>query len=465
VTPWSPELLPPPGTLAGEAVRGAVVGLAFLALFAAAEAWRAVRRPPGEWTRKLVHVGGGAVSLALPWLIASPWTVLVLASGLALLLWGTSRLGLLRSVHGVQRRSQGGVYFPIAVFLLFLVGRDQPVFYVVAILTLLLADALAALLGSAYGRYTYAVEGDRRSIEGSTVFFLTTFLGVHLPILLLTDVDRAVSVLVALQVALLVTFLEAVSLRGNDNLLVPLATFYFLVKMTPRDADFLLAQFLGQLVIVAAVGWIAWRSHLLSVSGALAATLFFYGAFALGGPEWTVAPAMSLAIFLHFYSRSRRAPGSTTPSYQVLAVFYVSAVPLAAYFLNNTLETLVSAPAPLAAGDLFYPLYVGALAAQVAALVLVFREGKGGDRRVKPVPAMIALSAGAPVVVAGMLVAADGPGSWLAATVAGAVGYGCYLIARSYVPEAGLADLRVVAASAAAGAVLAAPLVPAAWPG
>jgi dolichol kinase len=457
VTPWAPEWLPAPGTPGGEAVRAAGIGAAFLLLFAIGEIWRVRGHPPAEWTRKLVHVGGGIISVCLPWLVASPWTVLALAATLALLLWGTRRWGLLQSIHGVERRSQGGIYFPIAVFLLFLVGRDEPIFYVVALITLLLADALAALLGGAYGRYTFPVEGDRRSLEGSTVFFLTTFLGVHLPILLLTDVDRAVSVLVALQVALLVTFLEAVSLRGNDNLLVPLATFYFLVKMTPHDADFLLVQLLGQLAILGAVGWIAWRTRLLSISGALAATLFFYGAFALGGAEWTVAPAVALGVFLYFYARSRRAPGSTTPTYQVLAVFYVSAVPLGLYALNNTLETLVQAPAPLGSGDPFYPLYVGALATQLAALVLVFREGKGGSRDLRPGPVFAALAAAGPVIVLGMLAGRADAGDWMVAAIVGGLGLACYLLLRVRVPEAGLDDLRLVALSAAVGVLAAAP--------
>jgi hypothetical protein len=54
------ELLPPFGTLSGELARAAIAGAGFLLLFAVAEAWRALRHPPVEWTRKLVHfVGGG----------------------------------------------------------------------------------------------------------------------------------------------------------------------------------------------------------------------------------------------------------------------------------------------------------------------------------------------------------------------------------------------------------------------
>jgi dolichol kinase len=51
----------------------------------------------------------------------------------------------------------------VAVLLVYLVGHQQPVFYLVAILALVVSDTLAALLGSSYGRQMYQVEGDRRS--------------------------------------------------------------------------------------------------------------------------------------------------------------------------------------------------------------------------------------------------------------------------------------------------------------
>jgi phytol kinase len=316
--------------LARELLAAGAVGAVYLLVFAAAELWRYWRRPPVEWTRKAVHMAGGLVALGFPWLFQSPITVLALAAAFALLLWGTRRLGWLQSVHGVERKSEGGLYYPLAIFLLFALGRGQPVFYLVSLLALVLADALAAVLGASYGRLTYSVEDDRRSIEGSAVFFLVTFLGAHLPLLLLTPIGRLESVLVAAQLALLVTLLEAVSLRGNDNLLV---------KMTPKPAEVLAFQLASQLVILAVLVWVSWRSRLLTLSGTLAASLFFYGAFSLGGEEWTIAPAAALLVFLAvFRGAFAAAPSGSAPDrrYQVLAVFYSCAAAAALVLANNT---------------------------------------------------------------------------------------------------------------------------------
>lgn len=361
-----------------------------------------------EWTRKAVHIGGGVVALGFPWIFRSPWTVLALGAGFGAILWGTRRLGVLGSVHAVERRSEGGIFYPVAIVALFLIGRHQPVFYGIALGALVLSDALAALVGTAYGRLVYTVEGDRRSVEGSVVFLLVTFLAAHLPLLLFTDLGRAASVLIALQIALLVAFFEGISTRGSDNLTVPLVTYFLLVKMTPRTAEFIAGQLGAQLAIAGGLLLLARHTRMLTSAGAIAASLFFYGAWSLGGEEWTVAPALGLAVFALLYARRGGRGGEPSPRYQVAAVFYTAIVAGALFITNNVFEKLVPG-SPLRFGDPFYPPYLGVLAAQLAMLVLALRAGVPWVRRPRPRDVALALAAGiAAVIPAGMAVGTRG---------------------------------------------------------
>jgi len=440
--------LPPAGTPGGEAARAAIVGGLFLLVFVAAEAWRAVARPPVEWTRKTVHAGGGIIATAFPWIFSSHWTVLGLGAVFAAILWGTRRLGLLQSVHGVERRSEGGLFYPLAVYLLFVVAGGTPVFYLVAILALVVSDTVAAVVGTEYGRITFSVEaGDRRSLEGSTVFFLATFLGAHLPLLLLTDGERAATVLVALQIALIVTFFEAVCLHGSDNLVVPLVTYFLLVKLTPRPAEFIAAQLMAQLLVVGTVSWVALRTHILTASGAIAATLFLYGAFALGGPEWLVAPGLALTGLLTVYLRSARLTSQPRGEYQVAAVFYSTILPAALLVGNNALETLLPVGPELARTDPLYAPYVGVLAGHLGMLALTWRSVSGAVERVRV--ARAAATALLWVVPAGLLVAADpvAPGEIVAAVAIPLLALGLYAAARAAgrAPEGGAPELRLQA--------------------
>jgi phytol kinase len=375
--------LPAFGTVAGEVARAGLVTAFLLVLFVAGEAWRHWGSPPAEWTRKLAHVGAGVVTAAFPWLFAWHWTVLLLAFGFAGIIFGTRRLGWLQSIHGVARRSEGGIYYPIAIYLLFLIAGDRPVFYLISLLVLMVSDSLAALLGSEYGKAIYQVETDRRSLEGSAVFLLTTFLAVHLPLLLATDTGRWAAVLIAAQIALTVTIFEGISPGGSDNLVVPLATYFLLSIMTPRPAEHIAKQLAAQLVITLLVGLLAWRFRFLALSSAMGLALVVYGAYALGGAEWTIAPGLAVLCFAGFFLVARRMEPEAGAGYHIRTLFYVAGVPTMLFFVNNIVERVfpevkVNTPDPL------YVPYVGVVAAQLMIALFAHLLRVPGDRRRSP---------------------------------------------------------------------------------
>ena len=232
-----------------ELISAALVGAGFLLIFGLAEIWRSLGNPSAELSRKSVHFAGGLLVLAFPWIFANRWTVIGLVSVFAFLIWGTERVGLLKSVHGVARKTEGGLFYPLAVALLFVLAYDNPAFYVVAALTLIVSDAAAAVLGTAYGTTKYSVEEDQRSLEGAMSFLVITFLVVHLPLLLMTEIDRGVSAILAVLISLIVTLLEGVSLRGSDNFIVPMATFYLLIRFTSESFDIITTHLFTLLAI------------------------------------------------------------------------------------------------------------------------------------------------------------------------------------------------------------------------
>ena len=361
-----------------EVFRVVAVGTGFLLIFAAAELWRRYGNPPVEWSRKFVHFTGGLLVLGFPWIFTSRWSVLVLVSVFSVLIWGTRRAGLLRSVHGVTRESHGSLFYPLAVVILFAISYHQPAFYLASALALVVSDTAAALLCSTYGRTRYDVEQDRRSIEGSVSFFLVTFLAVHLTLLLMTEVDRSVSILVAVQVASVVTLFEGISLHGSDNLLVPLVTYHLLLRLTP-ESPAVIAGHTGVLVaILVLVSLLARRSRLMKTSGVMAASLFFYLVFSLGGPEWMLAPALGfigivgmrayIAGSRGYTAGTREYMGASGPlptaEFQVLATFYATVVPILLLIAHDLVTTLDGVPLWLEPCEAFVGPFTGAVVAQ-----------------------------------------------------------------------------------------------------
>ena len=219
-----------------DVICASIISIIFLSLFVIAEILRK-KGAKAEMTRKFVHFGGAFVTIFFPFILTSHWTVLALAIGFALIMLFTKKFGWLQSVHGVMRKSDGAIYHPIAIYTCFLYSQilNQPMFYVISILILAISDALAALVGKSYGANEYLVEvGTRKTIEGSVTFFLTSFLIVHLILLLTTQTGRLESVLIALLISIMVTVFEGVSLKGADNLFIPIGTMFILSKnITP----------------------------------------------------------------------------------------------------------------------------------------------------------------------------------------------------------------------------------------
>lgn len=291
-------------------LRGAaILASAFLVLVAVAEAWSRLGRPDPEHTRKLVHLGGGIACLSFPFLVRSPWVVLVMAGGMTALFALGGRWGFLRSLHSVKRPSRGAEYYPLAIFLVFLFARDRPWLYLAAVLVLAVGDAFAALIGGRYGRIRYEVQDEQKSLEGSLVFLVIAFLAIHLPTLLMTDLPRPVTVLAALLVAVLVTGFEAISLDGADNLFVPLAVVVILAKITTKSLEEVAFQNLSLLAICLLTALVVWRFRTFNVGATITFILFAYGTWSLGNWQWAVPVFAGFAAYTAAWLHAVRGRG------------------------------------------------------------------------------------------------------------------------------------------------------------
>ncbi len=293
-----------------------------------------------ETSRKAVHIAMGLVTLSFPWLFTAAWPVLLLAALAVAALTGTRLIAPLRErfgavLHGVERHSLGEVYFPLAVAALYLLSEGNHLLYAIPLLTLTLADAVAALVGVRYGQHRFCTSEGTKSAEGSLAFFMVAFLSAHVPLLLLSDTGRAESLLIALVLRILVMMFEAVSVGGVDNLFIPLGCYALLRRYQTLEADDLLFR-LGAIILLAVLVF-AWRRRTtLKESGLLAAALVGYMNWALGGWQWL---AVSLVLFLTYTLLWPRSEDSDHPVHTVRAIASVAApgmVWLLAMLQNNT---------------------------------------------------------------------------------------------------------------------------------
>lgn len=292
--------------------------------------------PHPEFVRKLLHIMMGLVALTFPWLFTTVWPVWVLAGlaagGLLLLRFQkalSSDFG--EVVHGVDRHSLGEFYFPFSIALVFHLAQGDSILFLIPVSILTLADATAALIGVRYGRAIYHTTNGVKSVEGSIVFFVVTFLCVHIPLLLLTDVDRANCLLIGLIMGVLVMLFEAIAWRGLDNLFVPIGSFFLLEIYWTMATNSLLWRFIVILILLLLL--ISFRRlSTLNDSATIGAVLVGYVSWALCGMNWLLPP---LIVFVTYAILAAGTEQSGTSVHSLKTVFGVSVTGLFWLFVNR----------------------------------------------------------------------------------------------------------------------------------
>ena len=311
--------------LAADLVGMGVIATSILLLFVAAETWKRLRDVPTEWTRKLTHLGSGVVVMTFPWLVESAWTVLVLAVAFGGILVGGKVTGLLSSVHDVERRTQGAYLYPLAVLGIFVLAEGDPLLFCVPLAIMAVADTGAAIVGKHAGGTRYRVLDGERSLEGSLTFFGIAFAIAIGGLALAGKPGWPASLLVALVVAILTTSVEAVSVRGSDNVLIPYAAWIALQRTMDLGLAGLEPWLLGMLCAATLLA-ITWRQAQLTVAGGVTLFLLASLAYSTGGWVWAAPFYAVYAMFLVV-----RLPRAETDVDQVFATSAGSLVLLLAF--------------------------------------------------------------------------------------------------------------------------------------
>lgn len=180
-----------------------------------------------EASRKIVHMGTGVLVAFLPFFIA--WSAIqALSIAFLAVILLSAKFKILKSIHAVKRVTKGEILYAVGIGICaFLQPADW--IFTVAILHLALADALAAVIGTKWGRstrYTFLSHG--KSLLGSMVFFYTS-MAIFAGLILAQPVDGLPSnYLLLLVMPTILTLLENISWYGTDNISVPLAVVVLL---------------------------------------------------------------------------------------------------------------------------------------------------------------------------------------------------------------------------------------------
>lgn len=188
-----------------------------------------------EWSRKLVHIGSGAV-VPLAWAFGINRPIALAASLAATGLTSLNhRFRLLGAIEDVGRSSYGTIAYGASISLLLaLFWPQQPAAVSAGVLVMALGDGLAGLVGSSFRSAGWSLLGQRKSLLGTA-----TMAAVSLAVLLGLAVwmggsgQPAPGLPALLLMALVATLLEQVAVGGLDNFSVPVVTGVLWSLTTP----------------------------------------------------------------------------------------------------------------------------------------------------------------------------------------------------------------------------------------
>lgn len=180
-----------------------------------------------EIARKFVHVTVG--TFVAFWPLFLTWNeIRLLSLAFIVVVALSSYFKIFRAVHAVERPTYGEYLFALSVGLITFITQDAAI-YAAAILQMSLADGMAAIVGTIYGKgNSYTVLGQRKSAMGTLAF-----LAVSLTILAAYAGSNGLATPAIYLVLLAVAagMIENISVHGIDNLLVPIVVAVVLTNL------------------------------------------------------------------------------------------------------------------------------------------------------------------------------------------------------------------------------------------
>ncbi|MEI8338611.1 MAG: hypothetical protein WCF91_01645 [bacterium] len=179
--------------------------------------WRQKQKVHNEFSRKFVHITVGSFVAFWPYLLTSN-QIKIISIAFIVAVLVSKYFKIFQAIHSVQRPTNGELWFATAVGIMAFWVHDPHIF-TASLLTMALADGLAAVFGVTYGKKnSYKVFGMKNSYVGTATFLFISYL-ILLTYWIMTS--QPYPGLYMLPIALAAAVIENFGYKGLDNLIVP----------------------------------------------------------------------------------------------------------------------------------------------------------------------------------------------------------------------------------------------------
>jgi phytol kinase len=199
------------------------------AMIGIAEGLRSWRKYSVEFTRKFIHIAVGMWAYGTVLLFEHRTFAIIPPLAFVAINALSYWRGTFKAMETGEKGKLGTIYFPLSFAALIWLLWGRPYLLVASLMPMTWGDALAAVIGRAIGKRRYTILGTTRSLEGSGVMFLYSWVATLAPLVIMGSISSAAAMGAAIATALAATAIEAISPWGIDNLTVPAISALILV--------------------------------------------------------------------------------------------------------------------------------------------------------------------------------------------------------------------------------------------
>ena len=245
--------------------------------------------------RKIIHsIVGIAVSFS-PFIFLSNIQPLILAVTFLIINLFSYKHNKLKSFHNLNRKTLGTIFFPLGFIIIAALFWEYKYNIACCFMILAIADPLSSLTGENIKKpHKYNVGGDVKSYEGSMIMFLSTFIILYLfSNSVFHQFDTLETFLAIMLSCFAITIAEAMSIKGSDNISIPLTAFFFIEIFNTVNMGNFIIGFSFVISLITIVLFYFYKRKHLSLDGFLSSTLMAGLILGFGGLKYV----LPIAIF------------------------------------------------------------------------------------------------------------------------------------------------------------------------
>lgn len=131
---------------------------------------------------------------------------------------------LIKVMEREEEEGLGTVYYVASLLILVIISFgvfNKPILSLIPVLVMAIGDGLAAVIGKKVKSPTYKIGDSQKSLIGSSVMFIISFLLISI---YLFQIGISLWLFKSLVMSIIITLIEAISIKGTDNITVPIIT-------------------------------------------------------------------------------------------------------------------------------------------------------------------------------------------------------------------------------------------------